>query len=125
MGATRGRESMPSYVQGLVKLAPLIMHLNEFSLKQCSFSCCEVMNSVAFHENGFDMRSSYLLGEGLQHQKFMSSIGRVFSMSVWYLLRSVEMVKDIDVLWDIVFVICIIYESMRDMEVKDSKNMGL
>ena len=46
-------------------------------------------------------------------------------MSVWYLLRSVEMVKDIDVLWDIVFVICIIYESMRNMEVKDSKNMGL
>ena len=55
----------------------------------------------------------------------MSSMGRVFSMSVWYLLRSVEMVKDIDVLWDVVFVICIIYESMRDMEVKDSKNMGL
>ena len=31
------------------------------------------------------------------------------------------MVKDIDVLWDIVFVICIIYGSMRDMEVKDSE----
>ena len=31
------------------------------------------------------------------------------------------MVKDIDVLWDVVFVICMIYGSMRDMEVKDSK----
>ena len=31
--------------------------------------------------------------------------------------------KDIDVLWDIVFVICVIYEDMRDMEVKDSKIM--
>ena len=125
MGATRGRESMPGYVQGLVKLAPLIMHLNEFSPKQCSFSCCKVMNSVAFHENGFDMRSWYLLGEGLQHQKFMSSIGRVFSMSVQHLLRSVEMVKDINVLWDVVFVICVIYGSMRDMVVKDSENMRL
>ena len=48
-----------------------------------------------------------------------------FCMSVWHLLRSVEMVKDTDVLWDIVFVICMIYESMRDMEVKDSKNMRL
>ena len=35
------------------------------------------------------------------------------------------MVKDIDVLWHIVFVICMIYGSMRDMEVKDSKNMRL
>ena len=50
---------------------------------------------------------------------------RTFSMSVWYLLRSVEIVKDIDVLWDMVFVICIIYGSMRDMEVKDSKNIRL
>ena len=28
-----------------------------------------------------------------------------------------EMVKDIDVLWDVVFVICKIHGSMRDMEV--------
>ena len=33
--------------------------------------------------------------------------------------------KDIDVLWDVVFVICMIYGSMRDMEVKDSKKLGL
>ena len=33
--------------------------------------------------------------------------------------------KDIDILWDVVFVICMIYGSMRDMENKDSKNMGL
>ena len=50
---------------------------------------------------------------------------KAFSMSVWYLLRSVEMVKDIEVLWDIVFVICMIYGSMRDIEAKDSKNMRL
>ena len=31
--------------------------------------------------------------------------------------------KDIDVLLDVVFVICMIYRSMRDMDVKDSKNM--
>ena len=35
------------------------------------------------------------------------------------------MVKDIDVSWDVVSVICMIYGSMRDMEVKDSKNMIL
>ena len=55
----------------------------------------------------------------------MPSMRRAFSMIVWYLLRSMEMVKDIDVLWDIVFVICMIYGSMRDIEAKDSKNMRL
>lgn len=35
------------------------------------------------------------------------------------------MVKDINVWWDVVCVICMIYGSMRDMEVKDSKNMRL
>ena len=35
------------------------------------------------------------------------------------------MVKDIDVLGDVVFVIYMIHGSMRDMEVKDSKNMRL
>ena len=35
------------------------------------------------------------------------------------------MVKDIDVLWDVVFIICVIYGSMRDIAVKDSKNMRL
>ena len=55
----------------------------------------------------------------------MSSMRKVFSMSVWYHLRSVEMVKDIDVLWDVILVICMIYGSMRDKEVKDSKNMRL
>ena len=35
------------------------------------------------------------------------------------------MVKDIVGLWDIVFVICMIYGSMRDIEVKNSKNMRL
>ena len=33
--------------------------------------------------------------------------------------------KDIDVLLDVVFVICVIYGSIRDMVVKDSKNMRL
>ena len=55
----------------------------------------------------------------------MPSMRRAFSMSVWYLLRSVEMVKDINVLCDVVFIICMIYGSMRDMKVKDSKNMRL
>ena len=54
-----------------------------------------------------------------------ASYEKDFSMSVWYLLRSVEMVKDIDVLWDVVFVICMIYGSMRDMDVKDNENMRL
>ena len=35
------------------------------------------------------------------------------------------MVKNIDVLWDIVFVICMIYGNMRGMKVKDSRNMRL
>ena len=55
----------------------------------------------------------------------MPSMRRAFSMNVWYLLRSVEMVKGIDVLWDVVFVICMIYGSMRDMEIKNGKNMRL
>ena len=46
-------------------------------------------------------------------------------MSVWYLYRTMEMVIDIDILWDIVFVICMIYGSIKDMKVKDSKNMRL
>ena len=58
-------------------------------------------------------------------KKFMSSMRRAFSMSVWYLFRSVEMVKDIYILWDVVFVICMIYGSMRGMEVKDTENMRL
>ena len=33
--------------------------------------------------------------------------------------------KDIDVLLDVVFVICMIYGSMRDMVVKDSENMRI
>ena len=33
--------------------------------------------------------------------------------------------KGIDVLWDVVFVMCMIYGSMRGMVVKDSKNMRL
>ena len=53
----------------------------------------------------------------------MPSMRRAFSINVWYLLRSVEMVKDKDVLCDVVFVIYMIYGSMRDMEVTDSKNM--
>ena len=55
----------------------------------------------------------------------MPSMRRAFSMNVWYLLKSVEMVKNIDILSNEVFVICMIYRSMRDMEVKDSKNMRL
>ena len=35
------------------------------------------------------------------------------------------MVKDIDVLWDVIFVICMIYGHIRDMEVTYSKNMRL
>ena len=35
------------------------------------------------------------------------------------------MVKDIDILWDVVLVICMIYGSIRGMEVKDSKNMRI
>ena len=46
-------------------------------------------------------------------------------MSVWHILKSVEMVKDIDALWDVAFVICVIYGNMRDIEVKDNKNMRL
>ena len=48
-----------------------------------------------------------------------------FSMSVWYLLRSMEMVKDIDILWNVVFVNYKIHGSMRDMNVKDNKDMRL
>ena len=55
----------------------------------------------------------------------MPYMRRAFSMSVWYLLRSMEKVKDIDVFWDVVFVICKIHGSIKDIEVKDSKDMRL
>ena len=55
----------------------------------------------------------------------MPFMRRAFNMSVWYLLRSVEMKKDIDALWDVVFITCVIYGSMRDMEIKNGKNMSL
>ena len=35
------------------------------------------------------------------------------------------MVKDKDVLLDVIFVICMIYGSIRDMEIKDSKKIRL
>ena len=38
----------------------------------------------------------------------MLSMRRAFSISVRYLLSSVEIVKDVDVLWDVIFVICMI-----------------
>ena len=47
-----------------------------------------------------------------------------FCMSVWHLEKYGDG-KDIDVLLDVVFVICVIYGSMRDMVVKDSENMKL
>ena len=40
-------------------------------------------------------------------------------------LEKYEDSKNIDVLLDVVFVICVIYGSMRDMVVKDSENMRL
>ena len=36
-----------------------------------------------------------------------------------------KMVKDINVLWDVIFIICKIHGNMWDMEVKDSKDMRL
>ena len=44
-------------------------------------------------------------------------------MSVVASLKKCGDGKDIDVLWDVTFVICMIYGSMRNMEVKDSKIM--
>ena len=57
----------------------------------------------------------------------MPFMRRAFSISVKCLvsLEKCGYSKDIDVLWDVVFVICMIYGSMRDMEVKDSKSMRL
>ena len=40
-------------------------------------------------------------------------------------LEKCEDGKDIDVLLDVVFVMCVIYGSMRDMVVKDSENIRL
>ena len=74
------------------------------------------------------MRKALMWDHGALQEKdfsirsFMPSMRRAFGISVWYLLRSMEMVKDINVLWD---VICIIYGSMINMVVKNSKNMRL
>ena len=89
------------------------------------------MNSVAFHEKGFDMRSWCLLGEGFSIRSLCLAL-EVYALHEkdfqYECLVSLEKCvdgKDIDVLWDVVFVICMIYGSMRDMEVKDSKKLGL
>ena len=57
----------------------------------------------------------------------MPFMRRAFSISVKCLvsLEKCGYSKDIDVLWGVIFVICMIYGSIRDMEVKDSKNIGL
>ena len=57
----------------------------------------------------------------------MPFMRRAFSISVKCLvsLEKCGDSKDIDVLWGVIFVICMIYGSIRDMEVKDSKNIGL
>ena len=57
----------------------------------------------------------------------MPFMRRAFSISVKCLvsLEKCGYSKDIDVLWGVIFVICMIYGSIRDMKVKDSKNMRL
>ena len=55
----------------------------------------------------------------------MPFMGRAFSMSVWYLLKCMKIVKYIDVLCNVVFVICKIHGSIKDIEIKDSKDMRL
>ena len=78
----------------------------------------------AFHEKGFDIRSWCLLGETLALEVYTFH-EKGFQYKFLVSLEKCRDGKDIDVLWDVIFVICMIYESMRDMEVKDSKNMGL
>ena len=66
----------------------------------------------AFYEKGFSNRSLCLPWEGLLYECLAS-------------LKKCGDGKDIDVLLDVVFVICVIYGSMRDMVVKDGENMRL
>ena len=49
---------------------------------------------------------------------------KCFCISVWHLEKCGDG-KDMDVLLDVVFVIYVIYGSMRDMVVKDGENMRL
>ena len=76
MGATRGRESMSSSVQRLVKFVPFIMHLNEFSFDNALLFIVKlwivfpsirkgfVRQVCVFHEKAFSIRSLCLLEEG-------------------------------------------------------------
>ena len=66
----------------------------------------------AFYEKSFSNRSLCLPWEGLLYECLAS-------------LEKYRDGKDIDVLLDVVFVICMIYGSTRDMVVKDSENMRL
>ena len=51
--------------------------------------------------------------------------GKGFQYECLASLEKCEDGKDINILWDVVFVICVIYGSMRDIVVKDSENMRL
>ena len=52
-------------------------------------------------------------------------IRKAFSMSVLTSLEKCGDGKDIDVLWNVVFVICITYEVWEIWRLKDSKNVRL
>ena len=114
-------ENMSSRVQRLVKFVSIIMHLNEISCDDTLLDFSKiwvilppwewllVLDIYVFNENDFNMKSLCLLRERLLvFDVHMSSVKKVFVIcswkSVWYLVRCMEMVRNVYVLWDMVFV---------------------
>ena len=99
MGATRGRESMSSCMQRLVKFVSFIMHLNEYPLDNTILiivKLCIVLPSIrrafvrqvcAFNENDFSVRSLCLLGEGFYVLEVHAFHEKSFCKQSLYLLK--------------------------------------
>ena len=86
MGTTGGRENMSSRVHRSVKFIIFIIHLNDFS------SCNALLVISQIWVISPSLRRAFVI---------------CYWKSVWYLLRCMKMVKNIYVLWDMVFIICI------------------
>ena len=98
MSATGGRESMSSRVYRLVKFIPF-HHTLKWLFPCNTLLLFSQMSDITFHKKGFWFYKYFAF-----HKKGLLVISSW--KSVWYILRCVEMVRNMYILWDMVFVIC-------------------
>ena len=97
-GATGGRESMSSRVYRLVKFIPFHHTLKWLSPCNTHLVFNQIWVILPFARRDFDFISFFL------HKKGLLVISSW--KGVWYILRGVEMIRNMYILWDMVFVIC-------------------